>query len=68
MGFPWQLSGKESTWNAGHSGDTSSIPVLGGSPGEGNGNPFQYSCLGNYMDGEAWPAIVHGVAKESDTT
>ena len=38
------------------------------SPGEGNGNPLQYSCLGNPMDREAWWAIVHGVAKELDTT
>ena len=41
---------------------------LGRSPGEGNGNPLQYSCLGNPMDRGAWRAIVHGVAKESDTT
>ena len=34
--------------------------------GEGNGNPFQYSCLGNPMDGGAWWAIAHGVTKESD--
>ena len=38
------------------------------SPGEGNGNPLQYSCLGNSMDRGAWQATVHGVAKESDTT
>ena len=38
------------------------------SPREGNGSPFQYSCLGNPMDRETWPAIVHGVTKESDTT
>ena len=37
------------------------------SPGEGNGNPLQYSCLGNPMDRGAWRAIVHRVAKESDT-
>ena len=37
-------------------------------PGEGNGNPCQYSCLGNPMDRETWQAIVHGIAKESDTT
>ena len=36
--------------------------------GEGNGNPLQYSCLGNPMDRGAWQAAVHGVAKESDTT
>jgi len=38
-----------------------SIPGLGRSPGEGNGYPFQYSCLGNPMDREAWWATVHGV-------
>ena len=38
------------------------------SPGEGNGNPLQHSCLGNLMDRGAWQATVHGVAKESDTT
>ena len=37
-------------------------------PGEGNGKPLQYSCLGNPMDREAWQATVHGVAKESDMT
>ena len=43
-------------------GDTGLIPGLGRSPG-GNGNPLQYSCLGNPMDRGAWQAIVHGVAK-----
>ena len=44
-------------------GDLGSIPGSGRSPGEGNGNPFQYSCLGNFMDRGAWWAIVHGVTK-----
>ena len=44
-------------------GDTGSIPGLGRSPGEGNGNPLQYSYLGNPMDRGAWQATVHGVAK-----
>ena len=44
-------------------GDLGMIPGLGISPGEGNGNPLQYSCLKNPMDGGAWWAIVHGVAK-----
>ena len=43
-------------------------PGLGRSPGEGNGNPFQNSCLGNPIDGGAWQAAVHGVAKELDMT
>ena len=44
------------------------IPGSGRSPGEGNGNPLQYSCLGNPMDRGAWRATVHGVAKELDRT
>ena len=47
MGFPGSLDGKESACNA---GDLGLIPGLGRSPGEGNGNPFQYSCLENPMD------------------
>ena len=43
--------------------DSSSIPGSGRSPGEGNGNPLQYSCLGNYRDRGAWQTTVHGVAK-----
>ena len=50
--------------NAGDARDTDSIPELGRSPGGGNGNPLQYSCLGNPMDRGAWGvATVHGVAK-----
>ena len=48
--------------------DADSIPGLGRSPGEGNGNPLQDSCLGNSMDRGAWWATVHEVAKELDTT
>ena len=48
--------------NAGDVRDLGSIPELGRSPGEGNGNPIQYSCLENPMDREAWWAIVHRVA------
>ena len=47
-------------------GDPGSIPASGRSPGEGNGNSFQYSCLGNPVDRGAWRATVHGAAKESD--
>ena len=49
--------------NAGDSKYMGSIPGSGRSPGEGNGNPFQYSCLENSMDREVWQASVHGVAK-----
>ena len=48
--------------------DASSIPGSGISPGEGNGNPLQYSCLENFMDREDRWAIAHGDHKESDTT
>ena len=48
--------------------DMGSIPESGGSPGEENGNPLQYSCLGNLTDRGAWWATVYGVAKESVTT
>ena len=48
-------------------GDLGSVPGLGTSPGDGNGNPLQYSSLENPMDGGAWWATVHGVA-ELDTT
>ena len=46
-----------------NAGDAGSILCLGRSPGEGNGNPHQYSCLGNPVDRGAWRATVHGVAK-----
>ena len=45
-------------------GDMGSTPGSGRSPGEGNGNPLQHSCLGNPMDTGAWQAIVHDVAEE----
>ena len=61
--LPQWLSCKESTCNA---RDTALICGSGRSPGGGNGNPLQYSCLGNPMDGEARWATAHGVAKESD--
>ena len=58
--FPGGSEVKASAQNA---GDLGSIPGSGRSPGEGNGNPLQYSCLENPMDREAWWATVHGVAK-----
>ena len=58
--FPSDSEVKASACNA---GDLGSIPGLGRSPGEGNGNPLQYSCLENPMDRGAWWATVHGVAK-----
>ena len=51
-----------------NAGETGSSPGWGRSPGEGNGNPLQCSCLGNAMDRGAWQAADHGVAKESDMT
>ena len=49
-------------------GNPGSIPGLGRAPGEENGNPLQYSCMGNPMDRGVWWAAVHGGHKESDTT
>ena len=54
--------------NAGDIRDAGLIPGSGRSPGEGNGNPLQYSCLGNPVDTGGWQATVHGVAKESNRT
>ena len=60
LGFPGGSDGKESVCSA---GDLGSIPGLGRSPRERNGNPLQYSCLRNPMDRGAWRATVHGVEK-----
>ena len=60
MGFPGGSDGKESACNVVNLG---SIPGLGRSLAEGNGNPLQYSCLENSMDIGAWQATVHGVTK-----
>ena len=54
---------KNSSANAGDSADSGSIPGYEKSPGERNGKPLQYSCLGNPLDRGAWRATVHGVAK-----
>ena len=59
-GFPPSSVGKESTCNA---GDPGLILGLGRSPGEGNGNPLQYSCLENPMDRGSWQATAHGVTR-----
>ena len=58
--FPAGSDSKESACNA---GDLGSVPGLGRSSGELNGNPLQYSCLENPMNREAWWATVHGIAK-----
>ena len=58
--FPGGSDGKASAYNAGNPG---LIPGLGRSPGEGNGTPLQYSCLGNPMDEGAWQATVYGIPK-----
>ena len=58
--FPGGLDSKESTCNA---GDLGSVPGSERTPREGNGNPLQYSCLGNYMDRGEWWATAHEVAK-----
>ena len=55
--------GSDSEESACNAGDLGSVFGLGRSPGEGNGNPLQYSCLENPMDRDAWHATVHGIAK-----
>ena len=64
MSFPSGSNDKESACNV---GDLGSIPGLGRSPGEGHGNPLQYSCLENPIDRGAWQAIIHRVT-DLDTT
>ena len=63
QGFSDDSVGKKYACNAGDTGDTGSIPGSGRSPGGGNGNLLQYSCLENPMDRGAWRATVHGVLK-----
>ena len=65
LGFPDGSVVKNPPANA---GDEGSIPGSRKSPGEGNSNPLQYSCLGNSMDSGGWLATAHGVVKESDMT
>ena len=59
LGFSGGSDGKESACNAGNLG---SVPESERSPGGGHGNPLQYACLENPIDGVAWQAIVHGIA------
>ena len=66
--FPGGTEVKNPPANAGDTGDTGSIPGSGRSPGEGHGNPLQYSCLENSMDRGAWWATAHRVAKQLDMT
>ena len=68
QGVPGGQAVKNLPASAGDAGDKSSVPGSGRSPGEGNGNPLQYSCLGNPTDRGAWQATVHGGHKESDMT
>ena len=65
MGFPGGSVVKNLLANE---GDMGSIPGSGRPPGERNGNPLQYPCLGNSMDRGSWQATVHEVVKKSDTT
>ena len=70
MGFPSSLVIKNLPAHAGATGDTGSVPGSGRSPGGGNGNPLQYSCLENPMDRGAWWATkseVHGVIESQKT-
>ena len=64
MGLPRWLSSEESTCNAGDAEDAGSFPGLGTSPEGGNGNPLQYSCLGNPKDRGAWWAAVQMVTND----
>ena len=72
ISVPWDFPGgsvvKNPPADARDAGDMGSIPGWGKSPGEGNGNPLQYSCWDNPMDRGAWWARVHGVTKEWDKT
>ena len=60
LDFPGGSDSKASTYDV---GDPGSVPGSGRSPGKGNGNPLQYSCLGNPTDRGVWWATVHGVTK-----
>ena len=71
MGFPGASAVKNLPISAGDAGDIRDLGSISGSeksPGGGNGDPLQYSCLKNPMDRGAWRTSIHGAAKESDTT
>ena len=68
MGFPGGAVVRNTPANVGEARDAGPIRESGRSPGEGNGNPLQYSCLGNRTDRGAWWATLHGDHKESVTT
>ena len=68
MGFSGGTVVRNPPANVGEARDAGPIPESGRSPGEGNGNPLQYSCLGNPIDRGAWWATLHGDYKESVTT
>ena len=67
MGFPGSTSGKEYACQCGGAGDLGSIPGLGRSPGEENGNPLQYSCLRNPMDRGDWQRLQFIELQKSQT-
>ena len=66
-GFPGGAVVKNSPASAADAGDLGWIPVSRSSPGEGNGNPLQYSCLENPMDRGTWWATAHGITEKLDT-
>ena len=68
LGFPGGSVERNLPANAGEAGNVGLIPGSGRSPGGGNGNPLQHSCLKNPIDRGAYQAIDHGVAKELDKT
>ena len=63
IGQNWGVSGSEGKESARNAEDPGSIPGEVGSPGGGDGNPLQYSCLEDPMDGGTWWAVVHGITK-----
>jgi len=63
ISFPGEAVVKNLPASTGDTGDEGLISGSGRSPGEGNGNPLQFSCLGNSVDRGAWQTTVHGVAK-----